>query len=449
MKRLISKILYKTAKYLLRFMLDMGITAPLVWVYSKAIKRVGPENDREGVYTLLAINPNRFVGDLEILAESGNYRVFKMPFDWQGRMLRLIWSDDMDFDSYFNPEGNDELTKAREKVREYLKMLIKPLFRKMRIDGVISAALNYKQDLDWGIAADELGYPYIVLHKECLVGSVTIRKNEFKKFNEMEKFRGSHIIVHNENMKKILVDSGFAPSEKVSSLGCLRMDDFVEKALDIKNRKMPERKMVVLFSFHYCAGVSGVHSYFGRDFGLIKFFEKIHAKFAETAIANPDVDFIIKTKWDEEWYDEVDYVLEKNGMKRKDISNLEVTAHKNPNELILDSTVVCTYASTTILEAGIAAKPVIIPFFEEAAVEEHQDNVTLFEHYDVFDIAKTPEEMREMIENKLKDPEVTPEKTEEYKDLFGRYISSMDADSVKKYTDCMDSIIKESESRRG
>jgi glycosyltransferase involved in cell wall biosynthesis len=406
--------------------------------YSRAVKEVSGASGEKGKYTLLALNPLRFPGDLEVLANSGEFRVLKLPFDWMGRILRLVWNDDFDFSDYFNPAEDSELMRARKKLNKYLKILIKPLFTKLKVDAVLSASVYYKQDYEWAKAAEEVGFPFIVLHKESLVGAQTARRQEFERFAKMEKFPGSQLIVHNENMKRIFIDSGYATEDKVSALGCIRMDNYINMIHNYKGSSK-KRKSVLLFSFHYCADVS-VDRYFDRTHGYVKFFEHVHVSMAELAQRHPDIDFIIKTKWAGQWYDEVNYVLRKNGFEPEKIPNLIVTKDLNVHEAILDSTVVCSYGSTTVLEAAIAGKPVVVPFFDEP-LEQDPETITLMEYFKEFYVADSPANLIKLIETKLEDPSVPLDKLEIYRDIFSRNVSPWEGNSLEKYTEKIKEII--------
>ncbi|OGV50877.1 MAG: hypothetical protein A2X49_05535 [Lentisphaerae bacterium GWF2_52_8] len=453
MKSLINKLKnlgFRLGKNAAIWLFDHNVTWPFVQAYALALRPVLPRDGSmpRGEYALLALNERRFPGDLEALAETGRFRVFRLPFEWQGRMLRLAWEDSTDFSDYFSREKSEKTGALQKRLRGYLKKLIAPLFKKLRIDGVLGVTPYYRQDYDWGAAASELGYPYIILNKESLVGSVQSRRDEAARYSKMEPFSGAHIIVHNENMRKVfLASQGYITAEKLSALGCIRMDQFLRKIREWKPVSGTP-KQVILFSFHYCADLS-IDDYFNREVGYVKFFENVHASFARAAQKHPDVQFIIKTKWGSKWFEEVNYVLRKNGIDPESVPNLRITDAKNVHELMFASTVVVSYASTTILEAAVAGKPVIIPFFDEPREPKYHDNITLLEHFQAFDIAESPEGLERLISERLANPSVPADLLKKRQDIFDGNVSPLSADAVERYSKVIIKEIESARARRG
>ncbi len=73
------------------------------------------------------------------------------------------------------------------------------------------------------------------------------------------------------------------------------------------------------------------------------------------------------------------------------IPNLILTSEAPAQEVILSSDVVVAFGSTTILEAGLAAKPVVIPNFDEAEQEAYSEYIQLRVAYDAFELAEDAE----------------------------------------------------------
>ena len=108
-------------------MVFIHFTWPLVFVYSKMIKEIKSEkglNNHAG-FTILALMPKRFVGDLEVLAENGEFRILAIPFDWQTKILSLYWNDRFDSTIYTHKEAgsNKMIIEVQRKLRKCLKQL--------------------------------------------------------------------------------------------------------------------------------------------------------------------------------------------------------------------------------------------------------------------------------------------------------------------------------------
>jgi len=437
-----------------------GIVWPFVMFYTRIIEVVRPCNGdaQSDVPTILAINPDRFIGDLAVLSNSKRFRVLKLPFKWQTTLLALFWptniSELMRLPDYYNPGDNKHLIEVQEQLRTFLRKFLSSLYSKLKVDCVIGAAVHYTQDYDWGLVSDEIGVPYIVLHRENIYMPEAYELLS-EKYKKLGKFKGSQIVVHNEMMKGFFIKSGYCNSDNIYALGCIRMDEFVEKVkLSGRglNRKKTDchRKKVTLFSFTYGymqVGLSGfeemVHFPKRRDKGFVKLFENVHTSIAKLAIKDKDVDFVIKTKWGDNWIDEIEYVLSKNNIMSKHIDNLFITSNSNPHDLILESDVICAFTSTTVLESVISAKPVIIPYYDEALKAEFNDLIEFKDDFHLMDIANSPDEFERLIIERIKNPEVTQECVKERYALFEKYVSSMEGDAQDKYVNVISQVIKE------
>lgn len=450
----------KTMRHILNFavrkMARLGVVWPFVYIYCKVIEEVSPRTGHTDLNkpTILALQPSRFRGDLQILADSGQFTVLKVPFEWQCKILALFWSKQFrkqfDHIEYYNPDGDEFLVAIQRDLRAFLRKFLSSLYARLKIDCVIGAAIHYKQDYDWGLVSDEIGIPYIVLHRENLATAPGHVARFYSLSKMLNGFRGSHIVVQNDTVKDAYIRSGYVNPENISALGCLRMDGFVRRVKET-DKLSGHRKKVVLFSFTYATGLLGMMGHFpkNRDVGLANLFEHVHVAIAQLALQNSDVDFVIKPKWGGGWIDEVNYVFQKYGIRAQDIGNLSITADANVHELILESDVVCGFGSTTLLEAAIAAKPVIFPYFDEALKPEYADFVQFSDHLHLFDVAHSPDEFKALIAERLHHPMVDEECMAERYAVFEKYVSSMKGDALDKYVKVINQVIHEKQQDRG
>ena len=443
-------------KSLIKATVISGFTWPIVYLSTKFIADVSPiSNDKNyKKITLLAINPVRFRGDLEILANSNNFRVLKVPLDWQCKILNLYWPKKIDFQKYYKPDPikDQSIIRLQSKLRTFLKIYLTALYKKLGVDGVIGAGLNYKQDYDWGFVSEEIGVPYIVLVRENIANSAEWRNDKLMQYERMKEFKGSYIIVHNRSMMDLVIQSGHITPDKISSLGCLRMDKYVKKVKvhndDSNNKPFTGRKKTTLFSFAHGTGLGGlgvIKHYWSEKHGFVKLFEHVHVSFAKLAMENKEVDFIIKPKWGGRWVTMIDNVLRDNHIKVNNIDNLCIIPDANVHDLIFESDVICAFQSTTMLEAAIHAdKKVIIPFFDEAKYIEYEGYIQSKDDYYLFDLANSVREFEEHIIEGLR----MPKRLDDYLlqkryRLFEKYVSSMEGNSLDKYTKVIKKVIKE------
>jgi hypothetical protein len=330
----------------------------------------------------------------------------------------------------------------QKRFRSFLRIFLKDLYKRLSIDCVIGAGVYYRHDYDWGSVSNEIGIPYIVLHKENLKEAKKTKEEFIDVVRTLNKFKGSHIIVHSQLIKDLLVQSEYVNAEKVSSLGCLRMDDFVCKIRDFK-MKSNKRKKVVLFSFLYNAGIFKIGNDFeGHSKGWVTLFEHVHASIARLAIENKEVDFIIKTKWGANWIQAIEFHLKKYDIALEAIENLEIIVDVDIHKLIMESDVICCFNSTVMLEAAIAGLPVIVPYFDEALEPKYSDNVILKDYFYIFDVAHSVDEFEKLVIGRLDKKSVSRDCMEKRYEIFEKYVSTLEGNAKEKYTELINKIIE-------
>ena len=105
-------------------------------------------------------------------------------------------------------------------------------------------------------------------------------------------------------------------SEKIDALGCVRMDEFI-KSINAQvsigaSVNMQNSKKVTFFSFQRGVGLRGVTEVWPQNHeeGYTDLFAKTHVAFAQLALDNPDIEFVIKAKWGGGWLLEIEKVLQ-------------------------------------------------------------------------------------------------------------------------------------------
>ena len=199
-----------TAKKILEIITNIVVDRLMLWPFFYLIilsmKEVkGCKKHKSNGISLLALNSFRFRGDLEVLANSG-FRVYSLSYKWQTRIFYAYKKKDRSSPKLFlNPPIDSSIYKDRIRIRKYLSLLLPLVIKNKRIDCVIGAGLFYNQDFDWGAAAKTAGCPYVVFHRENLIGSRARYLDLVKraKFLKDFGFVGTSIVFHNKGMKKI------------------------------------------------------------------------------------------------------------------------------------------------------------------------------------------------------------------------------------------------------
>ncbi len=458
-------------KGFIKLFVSAHFTWPLVYMYSRVIEEVQPKTGNGGndKPTILTLNSHRFRGDLEILANSNKFRLLKVPFDWQCYILALFNTSEVKkkygLEVYFNPRDNKKLIKIQYKSRKLLKIILSSLYTRLKVDCVMGAAVHYGQDYEWGMASDEIGVPYIVLHRENIFLSSPKSAEWFSNLlKQRNGFKGRHIIVHNEIARDVFVDSGYIASNNISALGSLRMDKYVAKVKSYNNvhynKSSHIRKKVTFFSFYHGVGLEGLMPQWSdnQNHGFVRLFEHVHVSMARFAMQMRDVDFVIKPKWGGSWITKIETVLKENNIDVNKIENLSIlpvaslkmnetqkVPDTNAHNLIFESDVVCAFQSTTMLEAAIHAdKKVIIPYFDEAKYPEYEGYLQFKDYYYLFDVAHSVDELEKLIIEGLEKPKrVDKDLLRKRYELFEMHVSSMEGDALDKYVNVINQVINE------
>lgn len=386
---------------------------------------------------ILALSSERFVGDLKVLSSLDGFEVYTLESPWQGRVNSLFTRINE------RPVTENHVPKDCE---VGTANFMRALFAKLGIDLVLGPAIWYRADIPWGATAQKIGVPYIVLHRECLKSRSIHQQwvtNRVRPFAGEDGFVGHRIIFHNQIMCDVMHQMGFANSDRTVNAGCLRMDSFVQKVNFRRSAESEQwgdkssRRLVSMFSFSPGMGLYdlGVDPYPRELFiGWFRLFEISHAVIGQLAAEYSDVDFVIKPKWGGYWIDWIKKAIRANGIEPDDLENLTISSSLDAHELILNADVVCGFASTSLLEAGLAGKPVVVPDFEEAQRHIYRERVPLLEYYPLFDAANNSDEFAQLIRDQLMKKRTIDPKIQKQRDAaFDKWVSRIDESATKNY----------------
>lgn len=458
---IVIKIILKTHYNLFMF----GIRLHIYRYIEKSINYIH-SSDCENSRVVLALSPKRFMSDLVILAKN-KYKILyidDVAIDVMNSVMSCgsirvqTISDDIYAHQYalFNPTDKKIKKYLRVRVNAY-KIILDYLVKKYHIISLFNTSFWFDRDLAIIDAAMILNLPVITIYNECMSACEYSVKSEKVHLERLGKYRGTHVFVHNNIWKKLLIESGFVNSEaQVSVFGALRMANVRKNICSIGNFNIikQERKRATLFSINHAA-VSMFHHEINKSnkgsgwswsvdgsIGAINFFKNVHIAFFELALENPEHEFVIKTKWAGSWLKRVESLCSNYGIKLASIDNLKILADEDAQSLILSSDVVVSFGSTCVLEAGVCMDNVIIPFFDEVEKPEYRDRVNYFKYFKYFTVAQNKEQLKELVLRGFNEKlNVTKDIDAIRQKIFSKYLGEHGEGVVGKYIGKIDELI--------
>jgi hypothetical protein len=390
-----------------------------------------------GKTVLFALSWLRVKVDAQILENTGEYAILywpdKIQFFIQHRFLdNLIEPDDT------SNAGSKKWLRRDRELYDFLNLMFPIYLKRISAKAVIGANFWYKQDFRFGKVAQSNKVPYLVLFKESLKISPTERKALFDFCRELGRFSGEKILTHNQIVSNILVRSKYCRRDQVTVTGACRMSSFIEqcKSTSIMNNQHFKEGQVTLFSF--TPGISlnalGINPFPRNPYkGWVRLFEGVHSCFAEVAINNPTRSFVIKTKFAGVWHQKIREACLSRGINVDAVENLTITDQLDPHDLILNSSVIVGFASTTLLESGLAARNIIIPDFDEALDPFYRKHIKLLDFYQLAEVAKNREHFKRLIERRIRVSKsvVTNKKQKIRNEFFNTNVASIHSDPIE------------------
>lgn len=412
----------------------LGLARLIAWALSRTIK-VHPANSgelRNGQITLLALSPHGYRGDLAILAASDDFFVYTASFGVQTRILNLFQIGEFRTRQYLNPEPGTAEHIGKKRLQWFFRSILPHVYDALKIDCVCSYHIKAPADVDWGMASSDIGVPYIVLYREGLFASAPKLEGVMQTLFDRFGFWGDHLIVHNESCKDFCIGSGLVNSKKVSALGCLRMDNYVRRAQSFRNSAPTGGSQQVAFFPILVKETSSL----AFDMSLFSFFDELMTGLSNFAIKHPDVKIVIKPKPKdlEPFLELLARCREKATRSIASFPNVELDTCRDAQDLILESKVVCGINSTTILEAGLAGKNVVVPYFDILREPDTQESIKFREAFDYFIVSRSAEELTVHLAEAMNLGSPSDDIMSGREFMFQKYVSDVEGTALEKYT---------------
>ena len=432
-KKFITNLLNFISKY--KFLSNLFSMFLILIVIFSNLKLFKKKNSIKG----LALSSQRFRNDIDILNNSSELSIYSFPMKIQ--LLLLIPFQEYLYrynEKYFYPL--EELINVKLTNQKYLSKILNLFFSYFKF--ILTPSVSYLQDFDLSRAAKKNGLKHIALQRENF-GIVEKQANDILNwYDQLEKPSANLIIVHNVSTKTLFQNTQFAKNSVIKALGCVRMDNYIDRLKKDIFKKNKLKKTITFFSFATNVGCHLAEqpriAAFEKNRGLLNFFKNTHNLVIDFAKKSPEIQVNIKTKWEKNW---VDLILKNWTEFSRDLDfpeNCKVSALGNPHDLMIESDLVIGFNSTTLLEAGLRDIPVIIPKFDEASTI-YADHFDFIEYEDGFKIVEDPKKLHDVIYESLLNFNISKEKREIRKNLFQKYVSEMEGQSKERY---IESIMK-------
>jgi len=451
-KKILSYIIENKHYYILSIIYRLFIIEKLPngknkIIHSRASSRI----------TILALDSDRYRGDLEALATNSSFRVLFIRQKWQGAIVNLLRKNlEIGVKEYINTHSDDvvaydNILSSQKFMREFLEIL----FSMIKVNCVTNVNHRYIEDAYWTLASEQIEIPYIMLYRECLLQKESRFYHDVVQRFKSTKFHGSHIIVHNNTCKETFIESLFCKEDDISVIGALRMDKYLKDINSDSYCINNGKKRFTMFYFPYDMSLFGKSGTAPSDYKYKYafsvwpdrkfFFKEVHSAIVELSIEYPDIDFVIKPKnimmkgkaWKfyESVLNEIDFDINKS-------NNYSVCPNANVHNLIKSSNVICALQSTTVIESAISGKPIILPVFESYRATENFQDFGWKKHMELFDIANNKQHFKDLIIDLMDISCVSDSVLNKRKKVFKSFFNDLDGVSLDGYVNTITSIVE-------
>lgn len=320
---------------------------------------------RDPSIRVLLLDKNRFGDEIKELDKRTNLEFISCPVSVHDKINAVC---------HYNFIANENKLNYSIGREQHLKKLLPILKKYIQFDVILSAGMYYRRNQEWEGACVEVAIPFVCLHKEGVVREKYEIDNSYSAAHVMKfrKFYGTRIIFGNKAMRDRLCELAYIDKSKTSVITPARFDNVFEFSTRNSLYRNEKKPLVVLFSFFPWAGISredyGKSIDEGREVSWTTLYDEVHSAVIRLAV-DFNIDVIIKPKWysgkAKEMLDEV--VRRESGRNPNEISGLKVVDDASAQDLIESASVIIAFNSTTMVEALLVNKPVVVPVFAEAA----------------------------------------------------------------------------------
>ena len=342
------------------------------------------------------LTPFRREPKLDSILNDLNIGIIHLDHNYQKKIHGIFFgTHNLGFYEHINKIKSKKIQVYLNKI--YITNLLKFLKKKYKIKFVINFAIHYKSEFLYDDISNRLNLKFITLHRECLFASENIINFNMSKLKNHIRYKGHKIIVHNEICKKIFYESGFCDKEKIEVIGPLRVDDNVKFKNEIKTLK--KSKTILFYIFGTGAMIMRNHGY-GSEWienGWNNLLKNTYKSLIKLAEKYNECEFIFKAKFaNSDFFSYHDILTKKFNGK-----NIKFETEEKNYSLLKRSDLVIAFNSTTVIEALLFNKNLLMPFFDEAQKIEYSKYIAYKEIKDTEIFCKSEEEFINKISNTI------------------------------------------------
>lgn len=388
------------------------------FLFNKALDRNANKSTNEKSIRLLLLSKESFAEDawssfgndprFEILSiDMMRIKAFKA-------MASAFLPPEIDDCNYLSQQTS--FINGKAAYRKFLREFWERLVRNIRIDAVLTANFAYYAERELAAVLEELGVPFIVLHKENMKTPGLVKFFRDLYVNRRGPFLGRKILVYQGIERDLQIDAGITDPDRIIVTGMPRLDrlhEWRKEAAQRPKEKCDYNKQVLFFSFDSKTGLpvlprkprSGLkHGFETLGHGLdgLQLNQLARQSFKAVlrlAMENPDIKVIIKGKERLRKSAFLSDVIEESFQWP---ANIDIVVGGDPLDLIMKSDVICGFNTTALFEAIAAGKAVVVPGFAEAIHDDIRPYVVDLE--DSVDYADSPEALVELLKKFASQP---------------------------------------------
>ena len=321
---------------------------------------------------VLLLPRSRFIEDsFQALSSLDNVSASLLPRKTVKAIAAAFLPDEVDDNDYVSTSADSR--EAMLRYREFLKRFWLAFDPRRKIHAVFTGNFGYYAERELGAALEELGIPFVALHKEnsWSPGTQSFWEKIYK--DRRGPFHGRRILVYSPIERDLQLRSGVITEERVEVVGMARLDE-VHQWRQLQAGLVPE-PVVLFVSFHpdVSMPVLGIDEGSGwrvalderpQGRNLLEVCLTAHQAMVELARLNPDITVFVKSKGRDR---DLAILNELLGVRDESElpSNLKIVLGGSPLALLFQSAVVCGLHSTLLVEAIAAGRPVVMPWYGE------------------------------------------------------------------------------------